>query len=442
MQPQLGRLMQNQQGSRVSLDTFLTKKLKTALNAEAVQDWDLAEATYRELLTLRPDDHRLLTNLATVFWWADRAEEALPLLQQATEIAPGDWQPQRGLGNVLRDLNRWDEADQHYRRARSIDDSGLSAWNHSQLLQGLERFEESYALSERRLEVEELEVYRAQPTLDRKNVLGGKPLHLWSEQGLGDSLQYLRWLQPLSEREGPLVLEIEPALCSLVESSCAALERPPLVTAKTADPAALGEEAIHGSLLSLPHLLGGAPLSSRRYLRGKRREKKARGIWRVGLCWAAGRKLDDPFTAREYRRRSLAATALEQLTAELQGFGAELFNLQVGPDRAMAEHLSTPWSGTLPPAADFGETAAWIEQELDLVISVDTACAHLCGAIGFPCWVLLPWAADPRWLLHRSDSPWYPSLRLWRQASPRDWSSAIAALVQGFKQLQATATAK
>ena len=442
MQLSFARLMQNQHARRVSLDTFLTEKLKAALVAESVQDWGLAELSYRQVLAVRPADHRLLTNLATVLWWADNAEEALPLLQQAAAVAPGDWQPQRGLGNVLRDLNRWDEADAHYRQARSIDDSGLSAWNHSQLLQGLERFEQSYALSERRLELEQLEVYRAQPTLNRENVLGEQPLYVWSEQGLGDSLQYLRWIQPLSKREGPLVLEIEPALCSLVEASCAALERPPLVTAKTTSPSTLPDGAIHGSLLSLPHVLGGAPLSSERYLQGGSCERKAIGPWRVGLCWAAGRKLDDPFTAREYRRRSLTADALEQLMAELKDCGAQLFNLQVGPDRAMAEHLSTPWSGALPPAADFGATAAWIEQELDLVISVDTACAHLCGAIGFPCWVLLPWAADPRWLLHRSDSPWYPSLRLWRQASPRDWGSAIAALMQGFRQLQATATAR
>ena len=434
--------MQNQQASRVSLDTFLTEKLKTALEAEAVQDWDLAEAAYRELLRLQPDDHRLLTNLATVFWWADQAEKALPLLQQAAEIAPGDWQPQRGLGNVLRDLNRWDEADQHYRQARSLDDSDLSAWNQSQLLQGLERFEESFALSERRLRLAQLEVYRAQPSLNRDNVLGTQPLHLWSEQGLGDSLQYLRWLIPLAKREGPLILEIEPALCSLVERGLASLERPPRVTAKTEHPAALPDGALHGSLLSLPHLLGGAPLSSSRYLQGTTGQRKASGPWRVGLCWAAGRKLDDPFTAREYRRRSLTSAALERLMQGLQGRGAELLNLQVGPDRALADSLSTPWSGALPPAADFGATAAWIEQELDLVISVDTACAHLCGAIGFPCWVLLPWAADPRWLLQRSDSPWYPSLRLWRQASPRDWDSAIAALIQGFRQLQATATSK
>ena len=434
--------MQNQQASRVSLDTFLTEKLTTALEAEALQDWDLAEAAYRELLRLQPDDHRLLTNLATVFWWADQAEKALPLLQQAAEIAPGDWQPQRGLGNVLRDLNRWDEADQHYRQARSLDDSDLSAWNHSQLLQGLERFEESFALSERRLSLAQLEVYRAQPSLNRDNVLGAQPLHLWSEQGLGDSLQYLRWLIPLAKREGPLILEIEPALCSLVERGLASLERPPRVTAKTEHPAALPDGALHGSLLSLPHLLGGAPLSSSRYLQRTTCQRKATGPWRVGLCWAAGRKLDDPFTAREYRRRSLTSAALERLMQGLQGCGAELLNLQVGPDRALADSLSTPWSGALPPAADFGATAAWIEQELDLVISVDTACAHLCGAIGFPCWVLLPWAADPRWLLHRSDSPWYPSLRLWRQASPRDWGSAIAAVMQGFRQLQATATSK
>ena len=154
---------------------------------------------------------------------------------------------------------------------------------------------------------------------------------------------------------------------------------------------------------------------------------------RIGLLWAAGRKLDEAFTAREYRSRSLTADALQALAQRLHGIGAELMNLQIGPDRAMASALPAAFQGALAPNADFNQTAAVVRQ-LDLVITVDTAMAHLAGALGHPTWVLLPAAGDPRWLRNRSDSPWYPSMRLWRQSRPGDWTSVIEAVVQELPQ--------
>ena len=149
---------------------------------------------------------------------------------------------------------------------------------------------------------------------------------------------------------------------------------------------------------------------------------------RIGLLWASGRKEDDAFLAREYRQRSLPAEVLGALLLGLQGQGAELVSLQLGLDRQRAGPWQQLFSEQLAEGSDFLATAALVRR-LDLVITVDTAMAHLCGAIGQPAWVLLPFAADPRWLRGRSQSAWYPSLRLWRQPEPHQWTPVIEKLL-------------
>ena len=145
---------------------------------------------------------------------------------------------------------------------------------------------------------------------------------------------------------------------------------------------------------------------------------------RIGLVWAAGRKLAEPFTAREYHRRSLDGGALGHLITGLHGLGVEIVLLQFGEDREQAN----PWlplvADALPADADFAATAA-VLAELDLVISVDTSMAHLVGAMRRRGWVLLPHAAAPRWLRQRSETPWYPSLRLFRQPNTGDWDGVV-----------------
>jgi ADP-heptose:LPS heptosyltransferase len=137
--------------------------------------------------------------------------------------------------------------------------------------------------------------------------------------------------------------------------------------------------------------------------------------------------------AREYRRRTLPGASLERLLCGLERLNPkpELVNLQLGEDRLLASSWDGRWAGELSEAADFAATADLIGQ-LDLVISVDTASAHLLGAIGAPGWILLPWSADPRWLRQRHDSPWYPNLKLWRQPRHRDWDGLVEQVISGL----------
>lgn len=415
------------------------------LTAKAAQDAGDLEAALRGLeraSAQHPDDHRIHTNCANLLWLSGNAEAAVRRFQRALSLFPNSALSLRGLGNALRDLNAFEDADAAYSDSRYIDDNALTAWNHSQLLVGLERYEEAYELSERRLELSALATYRpgmgatSHPSLQGK--ASSTPLHIWSEQGYGDSLQYLRWIPALCCRPNAVVMEVERPLTALLQQGLAWLPHPPVINAKEESGIAAAAAPVgdHCSLLSLPHRLGGAPRSMPRpYLRSEA-WPTATGrslIPRIGLLWAAGRKLDEDFTSREYRSRSLTPDALQALTQRLHGMGAELMNLQIGPDRAMASAIPEAFQAALPPNADFSQTAAVVRQ-LDLVITVDTAMAHLAGALGHPTWVLLPAAADPRWLRNRSDSPWYPSLRLWRQIHPGDWNSVIEAMMQELPQ--------
>ncbi len=407
-----------------------------ALAAESDHRWLAAADCYRQSLPFLPGDHRLQANLGNALWLADQPNLAREAYERAIALAPQEALPHRGLGNALRDLNAFEEADQVYARSRELNDDPLTAWNHSQLLLGLERYEAAFAAAERRLELEAMLPFRAPPyAADHPSLRcepTDRPLHLWSEQGFGDTLQYGRWLTRLCEQPNAIRLAVEHQLVELFQQGLAWLPHPPQVLSKPSDGVpAPATPAAQLLLMSLPFWLGGAPLPvDRGYLRsgGWPASTEARPYPRIGLVWAAGRKLDDPFTTREYHKRSLPPHALGALVEGLHLAGAQLVNLQVGPDRAAAEPLACRFAEALPEDADFAATAALVRQ-LDLVISVDTAMAHLAGALGHPAWILLPWSADPRWLRQRSDSPWYPSLRLWRQPSAGTWLPVVDALL-------------
>jgi ADP-heptose:LPS heptosyltransferase len=383
-------------------------------------------------------DHRLLGNQGNDLWLADRPHEALLPYRQAVQLEPREPVLYRGLGNVLTDLGDFEAADRAYLLSRRLEDSPITAWNHSQLLVGLERYEEAYALAERRWDMAEAEVWRDQRRAWRGESDGWQaPLLVWSEQGLGDTLQHLRWLGPLQLGRAPdappLLLEVEPCLVALLRRCLGHLPSPLQVRAKPSSGAPAPWDDFHVSLLSLPWLLGGAPVpDAAAWLQCSHwPEPAAAGAGtapRVGVVWAAGYKLTNRVTVREYRRRSLDPEALALLLNGLLGLGWDVVLLQFGRDLDQAEPWRLEGMEALPADADFARTADWVA-ELDLVITVDTAMAHLVGAMRRPVWVLLPFSAAPRWLRHRSDSPWYPSLRLFRQPRSGDWRAVVDAVL-------------
>ena len=421
--------------------------LQEAREAESRQEWSEAACIYQELASTQSDHAPLLLRAANACWLSDQPEEALALYRRASLLVPSSPAPFMGLGNSLRDLNRFEAADRAFRASRRLGDGPEVACNHASLLIGLEAYEEAFRLAERRFELASLAP--GPECVVGSVVARARRLHVRTEQGLGDGLQYLRWIPPLMEqavaRGQQVVLEVEPSLVALLLVGLAWMPRSPEVRAKP-EPAgdsqgdAAGGSAV--SLLSLPAALGGAPCPQPpgpdgrgTYLRGLAPAAPAGGYGRplrIGITWASGRKLSDGFTRREYRKRSLPDAALVALVEGVVALGGEPVLLQQGEDRRQAEPVAHLFVDAIDPAGDFLATAR-VLADTDLLVTVDTAMAHLAGAMGHPAWVLLPFSADPRWLRQRSDSPWYPSLRLFRQADDRDWRPVVEAVLRALE---------
>ena len=421
-------------------DSQLATLFNQAQQAADQQQWQQAIELCLQAEALAPKEFRLPNNRANAHWLADEPLQAWQAYRQAIQLEPADPRPWRGLGNALRDLNRFEQSDLAFQISRQLQPSPETAWNHSQVLVGLERYQEAWELSEQRLEVGHFVYHRNGPYFrSLGDQIAGEPLRIWSEQGFGDTLQFLRWILLLVDR--PVQLEVEQPLVGLLQEGLSWLQRPPVVIAKQASTA---PTPCHGSLMSLPSHLGGGTLTEQAFATGpylRIAPSPSRGGRRVGVVWAAGRKLDDPFTAREYRKRSLPPEALEQLLRGLRHLGFGPVNLQVGPDRdELDQAIAELFAEALPPKADF-LAAGRLIQGLEAVITVDTARAHQAGAQGVQAWVLLPWSADPRWLRSRSDSPWYPSLRLLRQNTERQWVPVIERLLEQLRTIPPTTQA-
>jgi hypothetical protein len=248
----------------------------------------------------------------------------------------------------------------------------------------------------------------------------GKAILLHYEQGLGDTLQFARLAHAVAAQGARVILEVQAPLHALLRRSFAPIEvycaGEPLPPCDYQCPL-LSVPSVLGITLDnvpapIPYLIADESLR----LRWLERIGSAQGL-RVGIAWAGSE------THRYDRNRSVPLAVL----APLLGVpGARCYSLQKGPAAHQAQEgrlrdALIDWTDEL---ASFDDTAALVAC-LDLVVTVDTAVAHLAGALGKPVWLLTPFAPDWRWLLERADSPWYPTMRLFRQRDPRDWGSVV-----------------
>jgi hypothetical protein len=248
--------------------------------------------------------------------------------------------------------------------------------------------------------------------------IAGRTILLHGEQGFGDTIQALRYVPLVAARGGRVLLDVPPPLARLAA-------RLPGVAELVTEGQAPSRFDFHSPLLSLPRAFATAPETIPADIPYLSAEPEAIARWgdatagdgfKVGLVWA-GSPLH-----RSDARRSIAVEKLEPL---LRLPGARFFSLQVGERAADLARLAPGLVTDLAPKlSDFAETAAVIAH-LDLLITVDTAVAHLAGALGRPAWVMLRRVPDWRWLIDREDSPWYPTLRLWRQRTRGDWDEVV-----------------
>lgn len=388
-----------------------------------------ALVAYRRALALDARHADALGNCASVLGDLQRHDEALACYERALALDEGRADLHYNRGNALRSLQRDSDACASYERAIALDPEHVNAhWNLSWALLALGDFGRGFAEHEWRRRSPEHLAQRypssaegARPQWRAGAEPPGGTVLVHAEQGIGDTLQFMRYLPMIADGGAQVVLQVQPALARL----CAQFDPRIRVIAEGAE---LPPHEFLCPVASLPWAFGtrletiprSAPyLRADPALAGHWRERMdpARPGRRIGLVWAGNpRQGSEP-------RRGVGLAACRPL---FEVPGIRWFGLQVGPRAADAALLSP---GTLTDLAsgfaDFADTAAAIEN-LDLVITTDTAVAHLAGAMDKAVWMLLMFAPDWRWLRGRDDSPWYPSARLFRQSAPGDWAGVVA----------------
>lgn len=265
---------------------------------------------------------------------------------------------------------------------------------------------------------------RSQAPEWRGEMLPGKTLLLRAEQGFGDTLQFARFAPVIAANGGQVILAVQPSLLRLLQGMpgvtavISAVDQPPahdLVAPLLSIPYRLGIE-----LATLPNATPYIVPPKAMMLGGAKRDFK------IGIAWAGSA------ANRINHRRSCPLEALAPIAALT---GVELYGLQVGPEAAQLADI--PFGARVTDLSarltDFHDTAAAI-MALDLVLTIDTSVAHLAGALGRPVWVMLSKGGDWRYLEGRADSPWYPTMRLFRQPEAGDWASVVEAVGAALRE--------
>jgi Tfp pilus assembly protein PilF len=357
--------------------------------------WELSVEANCEALRLAPDHYCALTELGRALCKLNRVEEAIPRLRQAVKLRP-DLPAAHGI-------------------------LGLALLVSGQMPEGWDEYEWRLKITPKLV-----------PKLNRPRWNGehapNETILLWPEQGAGDCVQFLRYAPLVKARVGRVILCCPENLVRLAQTA----EGLDAVVAQSGPAPAYDRYALLTSLpgvfrTTLDSVPGRTP-----YLRAPALApagaavNPAPGRLRVGLVWAGSpAHVDDA-------HRSIPLVRLAPLLATS---GVQFYSLQVGSRAADAGRLERcssliGWSGRLQ---DYSDTAAALTQ-LDLLITVDTSAAHLAGALGRPVWVLLPFAPDWRWLLRGQTSPWYPTMRLFRQTRAGDWDGAIAEVTMALSE--------
>lgn len=366
-----------------------------------------ALANYDRALAIAPSHVDAMVNRGNLLEHLDRAGEAIDSLQAALSLAPGNADILNNLGFACLSGRRVAEAANWFDQAiRSAPDHVEAHINraHLNLLSG--RFEAGWRDYEWRRRRPGWRVPEVAAPEWRGEALAGKRIAVMTEQGHGDAIQFCRHAADLDGLGAEVHLLTDPPLRDLLATA-------PGVAAVHDDPAMLPDVDHSLPAMSLPLRLGIAgQVADGPYLHSTRGRGSERGI---GIClFGNPRHWND-------HRRSLPP----QMAAE-----AELFRIPglVSLHRELPAGLSVP--GSLQARDDIRDFAdlARIVAGLDLVITVDTAVAHLAGALGKPCWVLLPFLPDWRWGLEGETTPLYPTLRLFRQQAPGDWQGVLAAV--------------
>ncbi len=400
-----------------------------------------AAAAYRQAIGLRPDYAEAHANFASALRRLGDLAGAEAAVMRALDLRADYAGALCTLGLIRHEQGAYDDALAAYERALALEPEMAAARaNRSTLLLLLGRMDEGWREYEWRWRTEGFTTPRRDFTAPawQGEPLARRTILIHAEQGLGSAIQFVRYAPLVAAHSGRVILECQPPLVRLFGSVAKEKEggAGSVVLVAKGDP--LPGFDVHAPLMSLPRLfattLDSVPsavpyLAADPGLRAEWRERLAAVARpRVGVVWAGNPQHHND------RNRSASATALAPLLAMP---GVSFVDLQVGTGAEQRRDLDADAAAALTSPggviADFADTAA-IVAELDLVISVDTAVAHLAGALARPVWLLVPFVPEWRWLRERTDSPWYPTMRLFRQTCPGDWAGVVAAVAETLRE--------
>jgi tetratricopeptide (TPR) repeat protein len=385
-------------------------------------DEALAEA--QTALQLDPSLVDARYNLGTIYFGLERFEEAVAALSAVTAAKPDHVLANMNLGNALRQLNRLPEAIAAYSAAVMYDLTNADAhWNLSLAMLMSGDFDMGWFEHEWRFSCPTLIQPQSFPHPQwRGESLEDRTILLHAEQGLGDSIQFVRYAPMVAERGAKVLLQCQAELVELFKTVQGIWQVIPrggeLLEFQFQCPLMSLPLGFSTTMQSIPATVPYLSATEPSRQKWKQTLEPDAGKFKVGLVWA-GRP-----THPLDRQRSIA---LQQLLPLAGLKNVQFISLQKGPaaEQLAALQASWPIRDLGAGLTDFADTAGLISQ-LDLVITVDTSVAHLAGAMGKPVWVLLQHSPDWRWMLNRDDSPWYPSLRLFRQTRRDDWTDVIS----------------
>jgi tetratricopeptide (TPR) repeat protein len=386
--------------------------------------FDDARRSYRRALSIQPDTVAVLNNLASLLHEEGRYEEALEYFGRALLLQPDSAELHFNIALSLQEVGRREAAIESYGRATALaPDFAAAHWNQALCYLQMADFAKGWKKYEWRWKYDALK--KPKPDFEQPLWLGdasleGKTILLYSEQGIGDAIQFYRYTALLSAQGAKVLMQVPGALTSLLanqDNACKIISKnDPVPPFDCYCPLLSLGLAFGTTLETLP--------TEAAYLRAPadtaaRWQTKLGPVTlpRIGLVWSGS-----ALHAND-RHRSIPLSMLARVISNRFHFVSLQKDVR-STDLATLKELPTILHAG-EELEDFADTAGLIAN-LDIVLSVDTSVAHLAGAMGKSVWILLPFNPDWRWMLERTDSPWYPSARLFRQPKPGDWDSVMA----------------
>lgn len=389
---------------------------------------------FQKALQFNPEHIEVLNNLANAYQANSQIDDALKYYQKAVQLQPDHAESHAGFGTALYENAQFENAIVHYQKAIQLKPDYVDPhFNNALALLLLGKFREGWKEYEWRRKTKDFIALCPQFT---QPIWSGKDspdsvILIYAEQGFGDTLQFIRYA-PLVVQHGATIVfecqkELKPLLQTIEGIHHVFSQGEPLPEFDIQSPLLSLPLAFNTTLETIPakvpYIKADVSLTEQWSKKIRRKNLK----FNIGLVWSGNPK---------YGRDRYRSLSLQSFSCFTQIEYACFYSLQKG---SAAEQAKNPPSGMnlidlTEDIHDFSDTAAFIEN-LNLIISVDTAVAHLAGAMGKPVWTLIPFIPDWRWMLHRTDSPWYPTMKLFRQSSPDTWDDVISKIYHELQSL-------